>query len=108
MALGDLWVILGSVWRYDAHMWGLGGAVLDLVPAERYLASPTSGNLITTSHWGICGISHVSRHTASADFSLDEVHPCSVHDCAYDPAWGYQLTTDISTPEIQKSRFRHP
>ena len=34
VALGDLWVILGSLWRHDACMWGLGGAVFDLVLAR--------------------------------------------------------------------------
>ena len=34
VALGDLWAILGSPWRYDAYMFGLGGAVLDLVLAR--------------------------------------------------------------------------
>ena len=34
VALGDLCVILGSFWRDDAYMWGLGGAVFDLVLAR--------------------------------------------------------------------------
>ena len=34
----------------------IGGLDLaSLMPAERYPASPTSGNLITTGQWRICG-----------------------------------------------------
>ena len=34
MALDDFWVILGSLWTYDAYMWGLELAVFDLVLAR--------------------------------------------------------------------------
>ena len=32
--LGNFWVTLGLLWRYDACMWGLGGVVFDLVLAR--------------------------------------------------------------------------
>ena len=32
--LGHFGVILGSLWAHDAYMWGLGGAVFDLVLAR--------------------------------------------------------------------------
>ena len=34
VAWGDFCVILESFWRYDACIWGLGGAVFDLVLAR--------------------------------------------------------------------------
>ena len=33
-ALDDIWFALGSLWGHDAYMWGLGGAVFDLVRAR--------------------------------------------------------------------------
>ena len=37
VALGDLWVILGPLWRHDAYMWGLGRAVFDLVLVRSHI-----------------------------------------------------------------------
>ena len=43
MALGDLWVLLGSLWRYDAYMWGLGGTVFDFVLARYHILEGQEG-----------------------------------------------------------------
>ena len=44
VSLADLWIILGSLWRYDACMCGPGGAVFDLVFARLHLLKVQEGH----------------------------------------------------------------
>ena len=41
--LDDLCVILGPLWGHDAYMWGLGGAVFDLVLARWHILADQKG-----------------------------------------------------------------
>ena len=41
--LGDLWIILGSLWGHDAYMLGLGRAVFDLVLARWHILEGQEG-----------------------------------------------------------------
>ncbi len=61
VALGDLWVILGSLWRHDACMLGFG-AVSDLVLDRKHILkgqgrhgdSKAGSNPASRSHFVSC------------------------------------------------------